>query len=908
MTARASYVDYPRPIIDSPGSGGEFVVCCQHELVPPLVSGKRFSHRYTQSAPSALLPLPSLSSSLTSISSAIANSSTLTTPTCDTYDEYIASVAVNIVSITGSGSTTPEVDQEFDVPTPKASPRASSRIPVPVLLVNRTRRYTAPTESQVATLDHGTSYSDLTLTQRSQNLRKSNPSFIPISSNPVRGAVRSKKLASNSTLPSSSVTVLSHRRRTLSSSRPNPSQPSQPKPTLAISFVSSPDPCPSQSLPAMVSSKTDVDRLYSHRRYSSSTKIGKSLDPAARKCYSVASCSKSLCSPQTGSYRTSSSSSSLVSGSAAETMSGKRMTPGARHTTTHGIHNTIHKSGFNSSQTLLHNPRNSSRAAARMLRSTLARDETNSSLSVSLSEKRRRHSSAAPTLAVGNDGLESSPPTTLKPHEKILRARLERVLLANVQADGASLYGVDDGSRVRASSTESADIGRKRSRSRAGSDTGMLGWFWSKGSTIDDEYEDGGDEAIPLPVPPIACPHIQAFSQTPHFTRFTSPQQPALPSSPSASSQNPSRMRSHTSPVSSNSHNAFQSSSQSPRPRHAFSLETVPSVGEMSVEETEVDADVLPHTAKSDTTRANGHTSRGVIQSQNQVQKTLRMPTPPPTPPPRRPETSGIRSIGLIPSVLGSSASNTRQNRTRQSTEPTHTSQQMPQQSALTTAIRPPSRSSTPVTASTLSAEAKSRRKSTPVSSSIQAVKNPERRRSIPASTGAGPDPRCHPQNVISSAGHLDFVQCDHHLVVQKPDARAQHVRQSTMPVNLSSSLPSPSSASYSQTRHRHSTSTSNPLPHTSTATVPHPSSVFTPSPTSPSPPSSSVPPSPSTTSSFNAHTASMRCRQIDGYVSFAAVAGLEEPHGDDEYADGPEGLAGRSSSDRGWVGRLLGL
>ncbi|KAJ4488974.1 hypothetical protein C8J55DRAFT_318594 [Lentinula edodes] len=648
MTARASYVDYPRPIIGSPGSSA-------------LVSGKRFSHRYTQSAPSALLPLPSLSSSLTSISSAIANSSTLTTPTCDTYDEYIASsssVTLNILSsITGSGSTTPEVDQEFDVPTPKASPRASSRIPVPVLLVNRTRRYTAPTESEVATVDRGPSYSDLGFTQRSQNLRKSNPSFIPISSNSVRSALGSKKLASKSTLRSPSATVLSHRRRTFSpaTSRPNPSQPSQPKPTLAISFVSSPDPCPSQSLPAMVSSKTDVDRLYSHRRYSSS-EIGKAMDSTARKCYGVASCSTSLCSPQTGSYRTSSSSSSHVPGSQAETMSGKRMTPGARHTT-HGMHNNIiHKPGFSSSQTLLHNPSNSSRAAERMLRSTLARDETNS-----ISEKRRRHSSATPTLVVGNSGLEESSPTTLKPHEKILRARLERVLLANVQADGTSLYGVDDGRRVRASSTESVNMGRRRSRSRAGSDTGMLGWFWSKGSTIDDEYEDGGDEAIPLPVPPIACPHVQAFSQTSHFARFASPQQPALPSSPSASSpRNPSRMRSHTSPVSSNFHNAFQSSSQSPRPRHAFSLETVPSVGEMSVEEMESDADIQPDITKTETTRANGNTLRGVTQSLNQAQKTPRMPTPPPTPPPRRLETSGIRSTGQTPSVSGSSASNTR--------------------------------------------------------------------------------------------------------------------------------------------------------------------------------------------------------------------------------------------------------
>lgn len=408
-------------------------------------------------------------------------------------------------------------------------------------------------------------------------------------------------------------------------------------------------------------------------------------------------------------------------------------------------------------------------------------------------------------------------------------------------------------------------------------------------------------------MPPIACPHVQAFSQTSHFARFTSPQQPALPSSP----QNPSRMRSHTSPVSSNSQGAFQTSSQSPRPRHAFSLETVPSVGEMSVEDNGADADIQADTTKADTTRAIGNS---VTQSQNQVQKTPRMPTPPPTPPPRRPETSGIRSTGQPPSVSGSSASHTPQNRTRRSTEPMHTSHQMPQQSAfaLATAIRSSSRSSTPATASAFPAEAKSRRKSTPVSSYVQAttLNLSERQRSIPASTGAGPEPRCHPRNVNNPAGHLDFVQCENqHLGVKKADARTQHVRQATMPANLSSSLPSPSSASYLQTRHRLSNSTSNPLPPSPTVHISHPSPSSSASMSSPSPTSPSQPPSPSTTaSSFNAHTASMRCRQIDGYVSFAAVAGLEEPHGDDEYADGPEGLAGRSSSDRGWVGRLLGL
>ncbi|KAE9389518.1 hypothetical protein BT96DRAFT_1003157 [Gymnopus androsaceus JB14] len=78
---------------------------------------------------------------------------------------------------------------------------------------------------------------------------------------------------------------------------------------------------------------------------------------------------------------------------------------------------------------------------------------------------------------------------------------------------------------------------------------------------------------------------------------------------------------------------------------------------------------------------------------------------------------------------------------------------------------------------------------------------------------------------------------------------------------------------------------------------------------------SSSAPPSPSatkgtrqnnssnSTSRFNTQTASKQCCQIDGYVSFAAVAGLEEPGVQDATDENASGHWGNV----GWVGRLFG-
>ncbi|KAJ4490981.1 hypothetical protein J3R30DRAFT_3427774 [Lentinula aciculospora] len=856
MTAQASYVD------------NTSLVCSGSGSTPGLAIRRRFTHRYTQSAPSAL-PLPSLSSSLTSRT---ANSSTLTTPTSDSYDMFTPSDIVPSLKI--ATSATSKVDHDFDIPTPKASPRTRSRIPV--LLANRKRRSTAPTSSET-TLDRVRYYSKFGQ-QRPRGMHRLDSSAIPVL---VRG-LKESTINSDSVIPSLPfATVFSSQRRDLSPVRsPSPSQPSRSKPTMAVSFISPDSPSSSTISKANSDVKMDIGRPHSHRKHLPS-KPSVASDSALQKGSGVASCSRSYstslcCSPQLTSLRTSSSSTLSPNTGFAETF--ERVTLVARHAS-HGIHN----AAFGQTYTSFHNPYDSSRAAERMLRSTLARDEAKVSNLSSATEKRRRHSLAT--------GVEST--NTLKPHEQVLRARLERVLKANTQADGREGELPKTTSRNPAS-TES--VGSRRSRSRAGSDTTLLGWFWNKGSTSGDEYED--DETIALPVPPIACPHIQAFSQTPYLTRFSSPRQPALPTSSSASPPKPRRMRSHTSPVPSDSsvHSTFQSTSDSPHPPHALPLGPVPTVG------AEVEAKAQGHVR---VTGSSVQTSRatGPIQ----LQKTLRMPTPPPTPPPRSADITGESQSYITSS--GSFAIPNRQSRSRRSTEPVHMGHHL-HPKYTSTASNPAIHSSTPAT---LSTEAKSRRKSTPVAGSLQTVKSTDRRRSIPTSTGAVPEPsRFSPRNVHLS-GQLGSVQRD--SPTAKPTAvRTQHSRSSTMSEQLPSSLPSPS---YLQNRHRLSTSSNGPLLPSLTDPTFHttPPISSSSSPSSPSPTSPSLPPfhtSPCTTSAFNAHTASMRCRQIDGYVSFAAVAGLEEPHGDDDGVDGREGTGddgdGSSAANLGWVGRLFGI
>ncbi|KIK63551.1 hypothetical protein GYMLUDRAFT_241479 [Collybiopsis luxurians FD-317 M1] len=77
------------------------------------------------------------------------------------------------------------------------------------------------------------------------------------------------------------------------------------------------------------------------------------------------------------------------------------------------------------------------------------------------------------------------------------------------------------------------------------------------------------------------------------------------------------------------------------------------------------------------------------------------------------------------------------------------------------------------------------------------------------------------------------------------------------------------------------------------------------------SPPFSS-PTSASSTASFNARTASLQCREIDGYVSFASVEGLGEPPASAlPTGDDANSMVGDNEEEegrkRGWVGRLFG-
>ncbi|KAJ3768158.1 hypothetical protein FB446DRAFT_775137 [Lentinula raphanica] len=857
MTMQTSYVDNPSPKLGRPG--------------PDLTSRRGISHRYTQSAPS-VLPLPSLSSSFTSLSSRIGSTSTLPTPTSDAYDEYTPGIIVPFLKVAAINGTEVDQEPEFDIPTPKPSSKAISRIPV--LVTHRQRKISGPTHTgTVPTRVRSDSTS--TLTPLPRNFHKLESSAIPVHRRAVLPKTGLKRIASTSDSPIAATSPLgtdSGTRRSTRSPRASTSQPLRSRPTLAISFVSPNRPVSSHSHHSFGMTSTDGKK-----------DIGRRHSPSALRDSCARVHSTELCWSQISSNRTSSTPYAEMS---------QKMTPAARHAP--------HKPSSPDNNTPFH----PSHSAQRMLRSTLALDDAQASIS----EKPRRYSSATSSK---NEDRYKSLDQPLKPHQQVLRARLERVLIADAQAD-------------RRLSDQAVDVQkgtRKRSRSRARSDASILGWLWNKGQLDDEEYVDD-DESVSLQVPSVAPPLIQAFAQTPYFTRFATPQQPALSSSsssPSPSTPVTHRMRSYTSPVPSNStsHNSFQVSSHLPRPRHAFSLETVPSVS------TELDS-----------TPDGDSISTGQIQlgttglKQKQTQRPARMPTPPPTPPPHHVDASSVTVENQKSSVTVSSS---RQNHVRRSTElvqHTNTGRHLPSNHAPRASSvqreSAASQSPFPDPASSGSGsfpEAKSRRKSTPVSgSTFPVVNSPDtRRRSIPTSTGAGSgmDPaRSYAQQGPSS------------LVTRETAGRSQHLRQSTMPlnVNVSSSLPSPSSPSHN--RHRHHLST----PTTVTSTV-IPSSS---SPSSPSPHSISAPHSPSTassqshphsspsanlasqmsSSSFNAHTASMRCRQFDGYVSFAAVAGLEEPRGEDDGGEGRDGRDGNgngvdregSAAHLGWMGRILGL
>ncbi|KAJ3981902.1 hypothetical protein F5890DRAFT_1532756 [Lentinula detonsa] len=867
MTVQASY-------IDSPNLGGP-----SSALTPGLLtSRRRYSHRYTQSAP-PVVPLPSLSSSSTSISSRIANFSNLTTPISDSYDEYPTGHIVPSVQVaTGNGSTLPEVDQQFDIPTPKASPRRSSRIPV--LLLNRQKRFTVEPDS-------GDNLARVCSKSKSTLHSSSAPT------NSVRAAVRSRKptsISDSPIAPHPPLPTILPTLRAINPSRPSPIQCSLSKPTLAIS-VASPHSLSSHSQHSLVrtspDAKMDIGRPHSYRRYSPSESSTTVKGSALFQTSCTITHSTSLYSSQFSSSRTSSHLSSPNTDSAETPQSMTLAVPYAPHY----IHN--HASIANST---LHKPLKPSYAAERMLRSTLARDEAKVSSPSSTAAKHRRHSSATP-VKFGNS--PESPNATLKPHEQVLRARLERVLLASAHADRRFQEESDD---YLTNEREFGDIGRKRSRSRAGSDTSFLGWFWSQGSPGEDGFEEEDDDAVrwtasngniclttcsqsvPLPVPSITPPHIQAFSQTPYFTHFTSPQQPALPVSSSASPLHSPRMRSYTSPVPSSlsAQNSFQSCSHSPRPQHAFSLQTISSCAEEH------------STHSANIAESNSQVALG----QEQMPTASRMPTPPPTPPPHHIETSSARLESQEGNRRGTLASN-RQNPPRRSSELLHTGRHMSTNNA---GQRPPLRL-TPPTTSASATEAKNRRQSTPVSGFVHAAKSVDRRRSIPTSTGAALDPR-YTRDVDNC-----IRQSPDDRVTQRTAARTQQSSESPKPMHLSSSLPSSSSSSHLQNPHRLST------PATAIPTSPSPpvcptSSItpFTSTPPSMPPLHSSLFPHPM--SSFNAQTASMRCREFDGYVSFAAVAGLEEPNGDDEGSEGREESCagdGNSAANLGWVGRLFG-
>ncbi|KAJ4487526.1 hypothetical protein J3R30DRAFT_3400258 [Lentinula aciculospora] len=254
----------------------------------------------------------------------------------------------------------------------------------------------------------------------------------------------------------------------------------------------------------------------------------------------------------------------------------------------------------------------------------------------------------------------SSARLPLTPHEQVLRARLEKVLsTGSVALPSSYQYGsairsngptssADDDSLSYASYHDlsgeeygySADLRQlrlkkaERNKHRASAPangSGFLGWLWKSNESDEEEFpspipapltsnrrqaqsQDDDERMAPnSPRTPRtnALPHVNALSASPSLSpyRISSPHRTASPQlSPS-----PSRLRAHTQPLPSSPNRSpyGQGYAYSPKPKHAYSLGIVPSVGQ----------DIL--------TSAVAGGSGG----ETRVNDKDRMLTPPPTPP-----------------------------------------------------------------------------------------------------------------------------------------------------------------------------------------------------------------------------------------------------------------------------------
>ncbi|KAJ3782750.1 hypothetical protein GGU10DRAFT_73528 [Lentinula aff. detonsa] len=457
---------------------------------------------------------------------------------------------------------------------------------------------------------------------------------------------------------------------------------------------------------------------------------------------------------------------------------------------------------------------------------------------------RRSPRSQSYSHALNEASTTTSTRLPLTPHEQVLRARLERVLSAGsvalppsyqygnaIRSDDSSSSADDDSLSYtsyhelsREEYGHSSDLRQlrlkkaERKKHRASAPTnesGFLGWLW-KSTDLDEEEIPNSMLALPIPARRQAQSQVDGYDVKRNQSNPNSPRTPrtttllsALNASPSLSpyrasspyrtaspqlSPSPSRSRAHTQPLPSSPNRSpyGQGYAYSPKPKHAFSLGTVPSV------DREIGMNAVASGSVGQT-RVNG---KG------------RMLTPPPTPP--RAE-SALFGEGQVDSPVDLSY----------------------HESELQENVDPE--------------ESLMRRKKS------AATKSAKGQRSL----GLGrPGTKDSEDSVSSTSSSL-----------------GEAAPSISVNVTLDDNCES--------------------IVHDITTTMPSLSPVLS--------PTSAL----STTSSFNARTASLQCRQIDGYISFASIEGLGEPpasavpteNGDRGSMNGDD----REGRKKGLLGRLFG-
>ncbi|KAF9068720.1 hypothetical protein BDP27DRAFT_1421703 [Rhodocollybia butyracea] len=413
----------------------------------------------------------------------------------------------------------------------------------------------------------------------------------------------------------------------------------------------------------------------------------------------------------------------------------------------------------------------------------------------------------------------------LTPHEQVLRARLERVLTAggvqhnrdSTRSSGSSSSADDDslsshvtyhditgegsGFSVDLLLRQKQKSDKKRKRASAPSNGSLFGWLWG----TDGQAEEEDLFTLPLPQTPRRRQVHHRDDHEDERKNYSprTPQTKTLPNSNSSPSLSPyrpgfsgssSRLRAQTQPLPSSPNRSLYTSS--PKPKHAFSLSSVP-----------VGYDI-----------GSGISSARMVASSDGLETTDqegRMLTPPPTPPRTESVLFG-EGLGEVDSPPGSViAAHETESRNPENLEPTLT-----------------------------------RRRDASV------VRSDQGRRAL----GLGrPGARSSGDSASSSSTEGPLA----------PDITVGH-------------SPDDNDDAEVEDRVRPSRPALSPL--------------F----------------SPTSEASFNARTASLQCKQIDGYVSFASIEGLGEPPasaislendggsmiGDDDRNEGEK---------KGWVGRLFG-